>query len=130
MVSGHDNKLTTHVLDLARGLPAAGVHVELRRLEGDNRPLLRSARTNAEGRLDVPLLEGPEMTAGEYELLFDAGDYFRQAGQLTTVAETGKTGEPGFLSLVPVRFQVSAKGGHYHVPLLLAPGGYSTYRGS
>lgn len=127
MVSGHDNKLTTHVLDLARGLPAAGVRVELRRLEGEKRPLLRSARTNAEGRLDVPLLEGPEMTAGEYELLFDAGDYFRHAGQLTAAAATG---EPGFLSLIPVRFHVGAKGGHYHVPLLLSPGGYSIYRGS
>ncbi|WP_178022730.1 hydroxyisourate hydrolase [uncultured Paenibacillus sp.] len=127
MAGGHDNRLTTHVLDLARGLPAAGVHVELRRLEGGDRSLLRSARTNAEGRLDVPLLEGPEMTAGEYELLFDAGDYFRQAGQFTAAAETG---EPGFFSLIPVRFHVGATGGHYHVPLLLAPGGYSTYRGS
>ncbi|MCK8486274.1 hydroxyisourate hydrolase [Paenibacillus sp. MBLB2552] len=126
MVRGQYNRLTTHVLDLARGVPAVGMHVELRRLEGEHRPLLRSARTNAEGRLDVPLLEGPEMTAGEYELLFDAEDYFTQMGQLASVEGMG---EPGFLRLIPIRFHISAEGGHYHVPLLLAPGGYSTYRG-
>ncbi|MGG6309653.1 hydroxyisourate hydrolase [Paenibacillus macerans] len=138
-----EGRLTTHVLDLARGIPAAGVFMELRRLERDRSFPIRSVRTNADGRLDAPLLEGPEMIAGEYELLFHAGDYFRRLehpaspagphggarnGALGGIA--GDDGDPGFLDLIPIRFHIRAEGGHYHVPLLLAPGGYSTYRGS
>ncbi|AIQ62992.1 5-hydroxyisourate hydrolase [Paenibacillus stellifer] len=122
-----NGRLTTHVLDLMKGVPAAGLFLELRRLEGENRLLLRQAATNADGRLDAPLLEGEDMEPGEYELLFHAGDYFRK-GQ-----EEGGSGSPadiGFLNLIPIRFHIGADGGHYHVPLLLAPGGYSTYRGS
>ena len=102
--------LTTHVLDIARGRPAAGVAIEL--LRGGE--LVASAVTNADGRTDGPLLETLE--PGEYELRFAVGDYFG--------------GEPGFLGVVPVRFGVTDPGSHHHVPLLVAPGGYSTYRGS
>jgi hydroxyisourate hydrolase len=101
--------LTTHVLDVARGRPAAGVAITLLR-DGD---VLASAVTNADGRTDAPLLDALE--AGQYELRFAVGDYF---------------GEAGFLDVVPVRFGVVDPAAHHHVPLLVAPGGYSTYRGS
>ena len=104
--------LTTHVLDVARGRPAAGVAIELER-DGE---LIARAVTNADGRTDAPLLE--RLEAGVYELRFAVGDYF------------GRAGEPPFLDVVPVRFGVSDPGSHHHVPLLVAPGGYSTYRGS
>jgi 5-hydroxyisourate hydrolase len=102
--------LTTHVLDLARGRPAAGVAIALAR--GDE--VLATAVTNADGRTDTPLLDVLE--AGTYELRFAVGDYFGD--------------EPRFLDVVPVRFTVSDPDAHHHVPLLVAPGGYSTYRGS
>jgi hydroxyisourate hydrolase len=102
--------LTTHVLDLAAGRPAAGVAIML--LRGDE--VVARAVTNTDGRTDKPLLEALE--AGEYELRFAVGDYFG--------------GGPGFLDVVPVRFAVTDPGSHHHVPLLVAPGGYSTYRGS
>ena len=104
--------LTTHVLDIAKGRPAAGVAIEL--LRGDE--LLATAVTNADGRTDKPLLE--RLEAGTYELRFAVGEYF------TTGAE------PPFLDVVPVRFGVSDPDAHHHVPLLVAAGGYSTYRGS
>jgi 5-hydroxyisourate hydrolase len=100
--------LTTHVLDIAAGRPAAGVAVELAR-EGD---VVAAVVTGADGRASV--LDALE--AGEYELRFAVGDYFG--------------GEPGFLGVVPVRFRVTEPAAHHHVPLLVAPGGYSTYRGS
>jgi 5-hydroxyisourate hydrolase len=102
--------LTTHVLDVSRGRPAAGVAIELVR-DGE---VVATAVTNADGRTDGPLLE--RLEAGEYELRFAVGDYFG--------------GEARFLDVVPVRFGVSEPGAHHHVPLLVAPGGYSTYRGS
>ena len=102
--------LTTHVLDVARGRPAAGVAIEL--LRGGE--VVASAVTNTDGRTDAPLLETLE--AGEYELRFAVGDYFG--------------GEARFLDVVPVRFGVSDPDSHHHVPLLVAPGGYGTYRGS
>jgi 5-hydroxyisourate hydrolase len=102
--------LTTHVLDLAAGRPAAGVAITL--LRGDE--VVARAVTNADGRTDEPLLGTLE--AGEYELRFAVGDYFG--------------GGPGFLDVVPVRFGVTDPRSHHHVPLLVAPGGYSTYRGS
>jgi 5-hydroxyisourate hydrolase len=102
--------LTTHVLDLARGRPAAGVAIELAR----GGEVLATAVTNADGRTDGPLLDALE--AGTYELRFAVGDYFG--------------GESRFLDVVPVRFTVSDPDAHHHVPLLVAPGGYSTYRGS
>jgi 5-hydroxyisourate hydrolase len=104
--------LTTHVLDLSRGRPAAGVAITLARGE----QVLATAVTNADGRTDAPLLDRLEQ--GVYELRFAVGEYF--AGEP----------EPPFLDVVPVRFGVSDPDAHHHVPLLVAPGGYSTYRGS
>ena len=117
-----DGRLTTHVLDTARGRPAAGLALRLYRLEGDSRHLLGSAVTNADGRTDRPLLEGGAFTAGVYEIEFEAGAYHRTAAPVDT-------GTP-FLDRVPVRFGISEPGANYHVPLLLSPFGYSTYRGS
>lgn len=114
--------LTTHVLDLARGCPAADVRIELWRLDAPGgRELLADTRTNADGRTDAPMLAGADFTTGSYELLFDVGEYF--AGQETT------TGQP-FLGQVPVRFSIADPTAHYHVPLLVTPWSYSTYRGS
>ncbi|ANS73321.1 5-hydroxyisourate hydrolase [Paenibacillus yonginensis] len=122
-------RLTTHVLDLSRGRPAEGVAVTLYKLNdgglmnsggssGGARQLLREAVTNSDGRLDEPLLTGESMEAGLYELEFDVGSYF------------GQEASGGFLELVPVRFRIAGPDEHVHVPLLAAPGGYSTYRGS
>ena len=107
-------RLTTHVLDTARGRPAAGIPIELARVDGDRREVLRSLATNADGRTDEPLLDGGELAAGTYELTFDVGAHF----------------EDGFLGRVPVRFTVADADAHYHVPLLVSPWSYSTYRGS
>jgi len=115
-------RLTTHVLDTARGCPAAGVRIEAFRLDGEARQALVSLITNADGRCDGPVLEGPEFTAGTYELVFHAGAYFRAAGLPLP--------QPAFLDVVPVRFGIAQPGQHYHVPLLISPYGYSTYRGS
>jgi 5-hydroxyisourate hydrolase len=108
-------RLTTHVLDTASGRPAAGVAIELARLRGDRREVLRTLQTNADGRTDEPLLAEGELAAGEYELTFAVGAYF---------------GGDGFLNRVPVRFTVADADAHYHVPLLASPWSYSTYRGS
>lgn len=113
--------LTTHVLDTARGCPAAGLKIELFRLEGENRTHLRSLTTNADGRTDKQILPAEEFQTGTYELLFHCGAYLDANG---TPAE-----EPRFLDVVPLRFGMS-EAAHYHVPLLLSPFGYSTYRGS
>ena len=113
--------LTTHVLDTARGRPADGLEIDLYRLEGDARRLLRTLRTNADGRTDTPILPAGDFSTGSYELVFHAGAYLDRTG---VPAEA-----PRFLDLVPVRFGMS-EAMHYHVPLLLSPYGYSTYRGS
>ncbi|MEO3428773.1 hydroxyisourate hydrolase [Pelagibius sp. CAU 1746] len=115
-------KLTTHVLDTAGGRPAAGVRIEVFRLAGGTREPLCEVETNADGRCDGPLLHGADFTAGTYELVFHAGDYFRAAGTPLP--------SPAFLEAVPVRFGIAEPGQHYHVPLLISPYGYSTYRGS
>jgi 5-hydroxyisourate hydrolase len=115
--------LTTHVLDVTRGGPAAGVRVELSAVEPDGRLRpIRSARTNADGRTDTPLLDGAEMVVGRYEIAFHVGEYFQAAG--TSLAQ------PPFLDVVPVRFAIAEAGARYHVPLLVSPWSYSTYRGS
>lgn len=105
-------RLTTHVLDTARGRPAPGVGISLRR----DGALLSETVTNAEGRTDAPLLEGDAFTAAVYEITFAMGAYFAQT--------------PGFLDFVPVRFTVTDPDEHHHVPLLVSPWSYSTYRGS
>ena len=107
--------LTTHVLDTAAGRPAAGVAIELARLDGRARVPLCATVTNADGRTDEPLVARGELVAGELELLFAVGDYF---------------GERSFLDRVPVRFTIADPAAHYHVPLLVSPFSYSTYRGS
>ena len=112
-------RLTTHVLDTAAGRPAAGVRVVLRRAGAAE--ILAEAKTNVDGRLDRPLLEGAALKIGRYQLEFHVGDYFRGRGVALA--------EPPFLDIVPVQFAVS-EDAHYHVPLLVSPYGYSTYRGS
>ena len=114
-------RLTTHVLDTANGRPGAGIRIELYRLAA-SRDKLASEVTNDDGRCDRPLLEGTALTAGVYELVFHAGAYF------TALGAAGPT--PRFLDEVVIRFGIAAPGEHYHVPLLISPYGYSTYRGS
>lgn len=108
-------RISTHVLDIARGKPAPGIPVELYR----ERKLIHSAITNADGRTSEPLLSAGEIPTGHYELIFRTGDYLRAT-----------TTEPLFLDDITIRFHVADSDGNYHVPLLLAPHGYSTYRGS
>jgi 5-hydroxyisourate hydrolase len=113
-------RLTTHVLDTATGKPAAGLSIELYRIDGVARTHLKTVVTNEDGRCG-PLLAGNEFRAGAYELIFSVGDYLRRQGV--------KLAEPAFLDIVPIRFGM-AEAVHYHVPLLVSPYGYSTYRGS
>jgi 5-hydroxyisourate hydrolase len=115
-------KLTTHVLDTANGRPGAGIKVELFALSGDTRRALKTTTTNDDGRCDQPLLEGDALVPGEYEFVFGAGDYFASIGT--------KVPEPRFVDRVVLRFGVADAGAHYHVPLLVSPWSYSTYRGS
>lgn len=113
--------LTTHVLDTANGRPAAGLRIALYRIDGGARRHLRTVETNADGRTDDPILPEGEFATGTYELVFHAGAWFDANG---VPPET-----PRFLDEVPIRFGMS-QAAHYHVPLLLSPFGYSTYRGS
>jgi 5-hydroxyisourate hydrolase len=114
-------RLTTHVLDIALGKPAAGLAVTLRRA-GKHGPAIAEAVTNKDGRCERPLLEGDTMQVGAYDLLFEAGAYFERLGIVLP--------EPKFLDQVVIRFGIADPNRHYHVPLLLSPFGYSTYRGS
>ena len=115
--------LSTHVLDTANGCPAANILIELVRLEPEgSRTVLASMRTNTDGRTTAPLLAGEAFGRGSYELVFHVGEYFRGRGCITA--------EPPFLDLVPVRFQTSERPQHYHIPLLVSPFSYTTYRGS
>lgn len=107
------SSLTTHVLDTARGVPARGMTIEVWSLDQSKK--LKTVKTNDDGRVDAPLLSGDEMVAGNYELIFFVGDYF---------------GERKFLDRVPIRFTLSDPKAKYHVPLLVSPWSYSTYRGS
>ena len=114
--------LTTHVLDTSNGVPARGVKIELYKYSGGVRTKIRETVTNDDGRSDVPILTEESFTANEYELMFHVGDYFRSAG--------ANISEPPFLDMIPVRFYVADHTRHFHVPLLVSPWGYSTYRGS
>jgi 5-hydroxyisourate hydrolase len=107
--------LTTHVLDMSRGRPGAGVRVELYRLDGETGTLLAKAVTNRDGRTDKPLAEGGGFVPGTYQVVFYMGEYF---------------GAADFLDVVPIRFHVADAGQRYHVPLLCSPWSYTTYRGS
>ena len=115
-------RLTTHVLDTAHGRPAAGMRIELYRVEPEGLTQLVELRTNSDGRADGPLLEGAAFTAGAYELRFHTGDYFTDLAVPLP--------EPPFLDIIPIRFAIADPASHYHVPLLVSPWAYSTYRGS
>ncbi len=116
-------ELTTHMLDTSRGCPAAGVAIELWRLSpSGSRTLLTATQTNAEGRTDAPLLVGEDFTVGRYEIVFAVGPYFAAQGIPDAAVP--------FLNEVPVRFGIADIATHYHVPLLVSPWSYTTYRGS
>ena len=112
-------QLSTHVLDTARGIPAAGVLVEVRLVGQET---LATATTNAQGRTDTPLISRDRLERGVYELTFHVGDYFRRNGVMLT--------DPPFLDRVVIRVGLADPAGQYHVPLLVSPYGYTTYRGS
>ncbi len=114
-------RLTTHVLDTARGRPGAGMRVDLYALDGARR-LVTTVETNGDGRCDAPLLEGGAFTPGRYELVFHAGAYFAAAGLALA--------DPPFVDEVTVAFGIAEADAHYHVPLLVSPWSYTTYRGS
>ncbi len=118
----HMGKLTTHILDTAHGRPGAGIAISLYRIDNGQRRALGQFISNADGRCDSPLLQGDALTVGIYELDFAVADYFRAAG--------AKLAQPPFLDVVTLRFGVADADAHYHVPLLVSPWSYSTYRGS
>lgn len=118
----HQGYLTTHVLDTALGRPAMGMQIELYRLGGAQRIHLKTVVTDGDGRTDGPMLKDEAFAVGEYELVFNAGDYLDRSEVPVE--------EPRFLSTIPIRFGISDLDAHYHVPLLISPFGYSTYRGS
>ena len=114
--------LTTHVLDTSTGVPAKGLRIELYRIEGNARTHLVELITNDDGRTDIPILPADDFDTGVYELIFHAGDYLDSVGSTKA--------SPRFLDEIPIRFGINDPTSHYHVPLLLSPFGYSTYRGS
>ena len=115
-------RISTHVLDISRGLPAQGMAVELHLVKGAERKLMAATITNADGRTDAPLVSGDTLETGVYELSFHAADYFHRMG-ITQPA-------PPFIGVIVVRVGIADPAGTYHVPLLLSPFAYSTYRGS
>ena len=115
-------RLTTHVLDVSSGKPAAGLRIDLYSCEDDTQSFILTVHTNADGRCDAPLLSGDTMKSGDYELRFHAGAYFDESGPRVS----GRR----FLNIIPIRFGIDKITDHYHVPLLVAAHGYSTYRGS
>jgi 5-hydroxyisourate hydrolase len=115
-------RLTTHVLDTAQGKPAGGMAIRLRRVDGEHRETIATVTTNRDGRVDQPLLSGDAFVAATYELEFDVEEYFGR--QPLAVAS------PAFLDIVTIRFTVADPSGDYHVPLLVSPWAYSTYRGN
>jgi len=114
--------LTTHVLDAARGVPAAGMKIALYRIAGQSHRMIAEMVTNDDGRTDAPILGPAEFATGVYELVFCAGAYLRAVGTAGA--------EPLFLDEIPIRFGMADPDAHFHVPLLLSPYSYSTYRGS
>jgi 5-hydroxyisourate hydrolase len=115
-------RISTHVLDITRGTPAHGIAVELHLVKGSERRLVAAVTTNADGRPDAPLITGDSLETGIYELSFHAADYFHRLGVALT--------DPPFMGVIVVRIGVASSAGNYHVPLLVSPYGYSTYRGS
>ena len=121
---GNDNTggLTTHVLDTMHGTPAEGLKIQLHKIDGDSKTLIKDVKTNADGRVDAPLLKNETFATGVYELSFYVADYYRAKGVSLP--------EPAFIDVVPLRFGIADAHSHYHVPLLVSPFSYSTYRGS
>jgi 5-hydroxyisourate hydrolase len=117
-----NGRLTTHALDTAAGVPAAGLRIDLNRIADGSVRRLSSATTNSDGRTDKPMLHGGDLATGEYELVFHVGDYLDSRDPTADSAR--------FLRLVPVRFNIGDADAHYHVPLVFSPFSYSTYRGS
>ncbi|GAA3541382.1 MULTISPECIES: hydroxyisourate hydrolase [Zobellella] len=115
-------RLTTHVLDTAKGLPGSDIKVELYRVEGEQTQLLNTVYTNSDGRTDAPILADEDYVTGKYQLVFHTASYFHKQGIRLL--------EPAFLDDVVIRFGLVAEEDHYHVPLLISPYSYSTYRGS
>lgn len=115
-------KLSTHVLDTANGVPAQGIKLEFFRIEGSNQQLIKTLITNSDGRTDELLLDEHSMAVGEYAIVFHVGDYFAKL--------TGEQNEPAFLNRIPINFGIFDAEANYHVPLLVSPWSYSTYRGS
>ncbi|MGZ3158742.1 MAG: hydroxyisourate hydrolase [Burkholderiaceae bacterium] len=115
-------KLSTHVLDTSLGKPAAGVAIELYAIGASGKTLLKTVITNQDGRCDVPLLQADEMRVGQYELVFAAGDYFSAQGATLST--------PRFIDRVTIAFGIASPEQNYHVPLVVSPWSYSTYRGS
>jgi 5-hydroxyisourate hydrolase len=114
-------RLTTHVLDTASGKPAKQMALSLYTIEGNQRHLIKETTTNDDGRCSQPLLEGSDFKTGTYELVFQVSAYF---------SKSSETSNPPFLGEVPIRFSIADASAHYHVPLLVSPWSYSTYRGS
>lgn len=116
--------ITTHILDLASGLPASDVEIEVFFFQAVSAKweLINKAYTNTDGRLDSPFIQGDALQTGSYELLFHIGEYYKSKGSIMP--------EPPFLDLIPVRFGIADSNAHYHVPLLVSPWGYQIYRGS
>src|SRR5690606_30059049 len=121
-IAGINGRLSTHVLDTQAGKPAAGIRVQLYEIGASATALLTETVTNADGRTDEPLLSGAPLRVGRYELRFHVGEYFAR--------RNANSPRPAFLDVVPVRFAIAEPEGHYHVPLLVTPWSYSTYRGS
>ena len=115
-------RLTTHVLDTTSGMPAKDLTIELWQFDGDSCAFVKSVITNDDGRVDAPILDEDDFALGKYELRFMTGDYLKQ--------QTPGLPDPLFLDIIPIRFGIADTTAHYHVPLLLSPFGYSTYRGS
>jgi 5-hydroxyisourate hydrolase len=115
-------RISTHVLDITRGTPAQGIAVELHHVKGAERRLIAAVTTNADGRTEQPLVSGDQLETGIYELSFHAADYFHRLGITLT--------DPPFMGVIVIRIGVASSAGNYHIPLLVSPYGYSTYRGS
>jgi hydroxyisourate hydrolase len=115
-------RLSTHVLDTTSGRPAAGMRIDFSELQGDHWRLIKTVRTNADGRTDDPLLAAETMHTGRFQLEFHVAEYFGERGV--------RVGDPPFLDVVPLRFGIADRDAHYHVPLLCTPWSYATYRGS
>jgi 5-hydroxyisourate hydrolase len=121
-------KLSTHVLDTAAGRPAAGLKIQLWKIAADERHLLKEVVTNQDGRTETPVLAGDELESGVYELVFQVGAYFQDLSRRSSAE--AETVQDLFLNDVPVRFRIPDPGENYHIPLLVSPWSYTTYRGS